>query len=113
MAASKGFVDEVIYPHSTPERDQLIAERLGGLASTRELTEELPSSDSEIAHGSRTRPGLCSACQGRSGLWTGTSIGAGDGNRTRVLSLGSEPGRLQILAYGPESLRFQESSDSR
>ena len=103
----------LIYQHSTPERDQLIAERLGGLASTRELTEELPSSDSEIAHGSRTRPGLCSACQGRSGLWTGTSIGAGDGNRTRVLSLGSEPGRLQILAYGPESLRFQESSDSR
>ena len=38
---------------------------------------------------------------------------AGDGNRTRVLSLGSEPVRLQILAYGPESLRFQESSDSR
>ena len=42
-----------------------------------------------------------------------TSHRAGDGNRTRVLSLGSEPGRLQILAYGPESLRFQESSDSR
>ena len=44
----------MIYQHSIPERDQLIAERLGGIASTHGGAEEPPPSDSEIAHGTQS-----------------------------------------------------------
>jgi hypothetical protein len=38
-------------------------------------------------------------------------LGAGDRNRTRVLSLGSDPEQFRAVVYGPESLRLLDSSE--
>gem|GEM_PF-3920339 len=46
-------------------------------------------SGSEKSHGSRTTPTSEGAPEAPEGLKVQVTIGAGDGNRTRVLSLGS------------------------
>ena len=74
-----------IYQHANPERQEMLAEALSRMAE--ESAAHL--SGSEKSHGSRTTPTSEGAPKAPDGLNAQVTIGAGDGNRTRVLSLGS------------------------
>ena len=81
----------LIYQHASSDRDRRIAEELSKMSRR---ADDDPGADlrpaaMEIAHGSRTTASTCARCRGGILLLPGVSTGAGDGNRTRVLSLGS------------------------
>jgi hypothetical protein len=73
----------VLYQHQAAGRDQLIAAALGKLAGA-ELGRTGKATDTKAEGSQMTRRGI-TADQGRD---LGFQGGAGDGNRTRIISLG-------------------------
>ena len=78
-----------IYQHSNPAREEMLAEALSQISELRSVDLGFTTRSDEKSHGSRTTAMTEGPDPGAADAEALVSTGAGDGNRTRVLSLGS------------------------